>query len=47
MVISDLNTIKQSFYRLIGDLSIEEILSNHPLIETIKKISSLLVRLTS
>jgi hypothetical protein len=46
MSISGLQSIKERFYRLVGSLSIEEILSNPPLIEKIKTISSLLVRAT-
>ncbi len=37
--------IKERFYTLVGSLTVEEIMSNQALIEQIKTLSSLLVRL--
>ena len=45
MAISNYDAIKSRFYQLIGSLSVEEILSNPPLIEKIKTVSDLLVSL--
>ncbi len=47
MVFSEMIAIKKHFYHLIGNLSVEEIMSNPPLIEKIKSISNLLMTLTS
>lgn len=47
MPMSEYVAIKKRFYQLIGSLSVEEILSNPPLIEKVNAISSLLVALTS
>lgn len=38
--------IKKQFYELIGALSIEEVLTNRPLIEVIERLSRMLVTVT-
>ncbi|MGK5085726.1 hypothetical protein WDW37_20750 [Bdellovibrionota bacterium FG-1] len=47
MLNNEWKAIKERFYRLIGSLSVEEIMSNPPLIEKIKTVSGLLLALTS
>ncbi len=39
--------VKERFYALVGNLSIEEIMSNAKLADQIKSLSKLLVELTS
>ena len=44
MLNHDLKEIKRHFYELVGELSIEEIMTNQPLMEQIKQLTSLLLR---
>jgi hypothetical protein len=37
------NTIKHKFYQLVGALSVEEIMNNRPLIDSIQTLSGLLL----
>lgn len=46
MAEQELKALKRKFYEVVGSLSIEEIMSNPPLVERIKTLTSLLVAMT-